>query len=223
MPDESADTSDKSWLRTPLTDSADIVRYYDAWAATYDAELVQWGYTAPVEGARRLRERLTGVGPVLDVGCGTGLTGVALRDEGVASIVGVDLSPVSLEAARATGAYSALLPHDFNGGPLPFPDGAFGAVLCVGVMSYALRPRVLIEDVLRVIRPGGVFVFTHRTDLWDAADFPTLLRALMTNGLASDVTWSEPEPYMPGNPDFADRINIRYVCVWSPVVRPNTR
>ena len=202
---------DKSWLRTPLTDSADIASRYDQWAPTYEKELVEdWDYDAPFEAARLMAERGV-VSPVLDVGCGIGLTGRALRSAGFPVIDGIDISEVSLLVAKASGAYRTLLRHDFNEAPLPFADRTFGAAECIGVMSYALEPKVLLHDMCRVIKSNGTLIFTHRTDLWDAHDFPGVLHRLCAGGQLLDVIWSDPKPYMPGNTDFGDKVLVRYV------------
>ncbi len=210
QPDAHSD-DDKSWLRRPLTDSADIASHYDGWAATYEAELVgEWRYDAPFEAARRLAAMGVG-GPVLDIGCGIGLTGRALRAEGFTDLEGIDLSEASLAVAREGGNYREVRRHDFNEAPLPFPDNHFAAVVCVGVLSYAWDPRKLILDMCRVAQPGGAICFTHRSDLWDEQDFSAVVTGLLDDGHLAEAQWSEPRPYMPGNEDFTDQIGVRYV------------
>lgn len=210
VPDASAE-ADKSWLRTPLTDPVEIANRYDEWVPTYEQQLVgDWNYTAPVEAARLLLER-GAVSPVLDVGCGIGLTGRSLRDAGFVDIDGIDLSPASLATAKTSGAYRTLLRHDFNDAPLPFASKTYASAECVGVLSYATVPANLIRELSRVVVANGTVVFTHRTDLWDEQDFETLLLAMQADRTIRDVVWSDPKPYMPGNVDFADRVLVRYV------------
>ncbi len=51
--------------------------------------------------------------------------------------------------------------HDLNVDPrLPFEDGRFDAVTCCVSVDYLVRPIDVFADVLRVLRPGGVFVCT---------------------------------------------------------------
>jgi predicted TPR repeat methyltransferase len=72
----------------------------------------------------------------LDCSCGTVLTGLALRDVGAqGTILGVDVSLDSQELARTRGVYDEIQTVDLNA-RLPFDDGTFAGVLCVGVMSY---------------------------------------------------------------------------------------
>jgi predicted TPR repeat methyltransferase len=206
----SAPANDDSWLRQPLTSSAEIAQRYDDWASTYNTELVaDWGYDAPVVAAQLLVD--AGVrGAILDVGCGTGLVGRALAERGVDGLIGVDLSAKSLESAASTNAYVALQTHDFNAGSLPFEPNTFDAVICVGVLSYAHDPRSVVADFVRVTRTGGHIVFTHRVDLWDDSGFGDWLVALQDSGHVTAVRWTEPQHYMPGAPDVSD-LQIRYV------------
>ncbi len=51
--------------------------------------------------------------------------------------------------------------HDLNADPrLPFPDGAFDAVLCTVSVEYLTRPETVFRDVGRVLRPEGRFIVT---------------------------------------------------------------
>ncbi len=193
-----------------MTDAAQIAARYDEWAQTYEHELLhEWRYQAPAVAARLLADAGM-VSPVLDVGCGTGLVGRFLNDAGFDTIDGVDLSPASLESARACGVYRELALADFNSGPLPFPDSTYAAVICVGVLSYAVDPGAVVGEFCRLVEPGGRLVFTHRMDLWEQQDFGGILLAHQESGVLHDLAWSEPSEYMPGNEELSD-IRIRYV------------
>ena len=67
---------------------------YDAWASDYDNDLTKWGYDAPTQAASILAQALDGFAEatILDCGCGTGMTGSALRAAGAAgTLLGVDM------------------------------------------------------------------------------------------------------------------------------------
>lgn len=86
---------------------------------------------------------------VLDVGCGTGDFLRELAHRG-ARPVGVDMSLGMLAAAGAGVSVvqgDALL--------LPFPDRRFDAVSCGFVLRNVTSPRTLVEELARVLRPGG--------------------------------------------------------------------
>jgi SAM-dependent methyltransferase len=116
----------------------------------------------------RLLERHVGpAASVLDVGCGTGATTVAVAltpGLKVRKIVGVDPNELSLRAARARWAayqpgdervsFDAIAPNQ----SLPFADNSFDLTLCVSVIEYlgdAPSRELLARELLRVTRPGG--------------------------------------------------------------------
>ena len=80
--------------------------WQDDWADSYDASLVSWGYPAP----RRMAETLAAHGvpstaAILDLGCGTGMSGEALRAHDPSfsgTLTGVDISQKSLDLVAAT-------------------------------------------------------------------------------------------------------------------------
>jgi predicted TPR repeat methyltransferase len=213
---QDANASDEAgWLRTPPTDSAEIASRYNDWAASYESDLVDlWKYQAPVVAANMLAE--TGLaGPVLDIGCGTGLVGRAAHELGFVDVDGTDLSTASIEVAQLSGNYRNITQHDFNECALPADDNTYSAAICVGVMSYAADPIGLIKEVCRVLRPSGRFVFTHRTDLWDAQNLSEKLQSMLSAGAFASLSWTDPQDYMPGNAEYAD-LQIRYVSVQKP-------
>jgi len=103
-------------------------------------------------------------GCVLEVGCGTGtLTLEAKRKTGPSGrVYGIDIIPGMIEKSRRKAA-SADLDADFRLGnidDIPFPDNQFDAVMCsfmIFHMSGEVR-RKGIEEIYRVLKPGGVFV-----------------------------------------------------------------
>src|SRR5262249_7712357 len=79
---------------------------YRQWAATYDTETLSIGYSLPFHiTAWVARYVPIGEGPLLDVGCGTGLSGPALTALGYDDLAGVDLSDDMLKLAASRGAY----------------------------------------------------------------------------------------------------------------------
>ena len=94
--------------------------------------------------------------PLLDLGCGFGEFGGVFFDE--PADVGLDIKRVDLRIARERGPYRHLVQAD--GQRLPFGDGVFASVLSVSVLEHIDDVQQVIAEVWRVLRPGGVFVFT---------------------------------------------------------------
>lgn len=191
---------------------ADVnARGYDELADDYDRQLADWGYEAPERAADMLAahlDRFAGA-RILDCGCGTGLTGEALRAKGAKGVVvGVDVSRHSLELADARKVYDETRDVDLNG-ELPFADNSFDGVLCVGVMTY-VEAEPLFREWTRVVRPGGVVVFTSRDDLFVSRNYAALLERLERQGNWRRIRVSEPMPYLPGNEEFADKVQVIY-------------
>jgi SAM-dependent methyltransferase len=103
---------------------------------------------------------------ILDVGCGTGGTTVALAMSALAAeeVVGIDASREAIDAAAVRALGHGLDPsrvrfaHVDAGMPLPFPDGHFDLVTCVSVLEFigsADARRAFIAEMLRVTRRGG--------------------------------------------------------------------
>lgn len=133
---------------------------YDRWAEVYDEELSENEYRQPQRCAEALMAVLP-PGPkteILDVGCGSGLSGIALHAAGYGVIDGCDFSTGMLEKARLSGAYRRLFEADLNRPPLDAPEAAYDAATCVGVFSFGHVMPDALDDILRVTRPGGALV-----------------------------------------------------------------
>jgi predicted TPR repeat methyltransferase len=158
---------------------------YDRWAEVYDEELGENEYRQPARCAQALAERLA-PGPgvaVLDVGCGSGLSGIALHQAGYGAIDGCDFSTGMLKKAEATGIYRRLFEADLNRPPLDAGDGAYDAAACVGVFSTAhVRPDA-IDEIVRVIRPGGFLVIGLNDNFYRSGGLAGKLDALEAGGL----------------------------------------
>ena len=95
---------------------------------------------------------------VLDLGCGSGYAGRALRDANDAGrVYGLDGSP---EMAHNAASYTddgqvGYLVGDFDA--LPFADGSIDHVWSMEAFYYAPDPHHTLEEIARVLRPGGTF------------------------------------------------------------------
>lgn len=132
---------------------------------------------------------------ILDVGCGTGRDALELARRGVRT-VGVDPSMAMLAVARARrGSVGGPSYVRAAGEALPFPTGAFDAVVIVTTLEFTSDPDALLREVARVTRVGGRIVVgvlgrrgpwaarrrRSRSPLWAGARFFTEedLRAML--------------------------------------------
>lgn len=140
--------------------SEEMREYYDRWAEVYDAELTENEYQQPKRCALALSKCLDNNtdARILDAGCGTGLSGLALRELGYLHIDGCDISTAMLEKAFETGIYSKLFVADLNRPPLDTHDNIYDAVTAVGVFSFGHVMADAIDEFVRVSRPGAPIV-----------------------------------------------------------------
>lgn len=134
---------------------------YDQWAASYDAEVGENGYATPGRCAAALLKYLPDTTtPILDFGCGTGLSGLALKLAGYSTIDGLDPSPEMLEGARAKGLYRNLTQLDVAD-ESPVPPGSYKAIAAIGVIGVGAAPLSTFDKLMRLLPKGGFMVFSY--------------------------------------------------------------
>jgi len=195
--------ADGRLLHAP-TDPVEVRALYDAWADRYEEEVEAWDYRTPTDAAALLRGEQPGAGHVLDVGCGTGRSGRALRDVGFTSVVGCDLSARALAVAARTGVYERLVEVDLQKLPTPFADDEFDALSCVGVLTYVPETDATLREFCRLVRAGGTIVFSQREDVWRERECRVLIDRLVAEGRCGLVHASDPRPYLPKNDEMRD-------------------
>jgi len=116
------------------------------------------------ELARRLPPRPPG--DVLEIACGTGLVTRRLRErlDPALRITATDLSATMPEYAKAQlGAREGIEWREADALKLPFPDSAFGAVVCGFGIMFVPDRRAILEEARRVLVDGGTLLFS----VWD--------------------------------------------------------
>jgi ubiquinone/menaquinone biosynthesis C-methylase UbiE len=114
---------------------------------------------------------------VLDLGCGTGVVTLAAAERGF-RVVGVDHSPEMIEIARrkvdAAGLAERVELEAGEADRLRFGDGEFDGVLCQGLLHHLPELGSCLDEVDRVLKPGGFLYISEPT-----RDATPLKRALL--------------------------------------------
>jgi L-histidine N-alpha-methyltransferase len=194
---------DAIWSRAYRAKTPDDLKsLYADWAATYDDDHEQVGFFGHTLTAAVLARHLTrrDSSRVLDAGAGTGAAGEALSALGFNDLVAADLSEDMLDQARAKGIYTQLVVADLSLPVDSFGDDSFDAATLVGVFSYGQAPAETLDEIIRLVRPGGAIAFTMRTDFHaeDAMGVASRMRELERKGRWLQIECTEPAPYLPG-------------------------
>jgi predicted TPR repeat methyltransferase len=143
---------------------------YTALAATYDEMKAESLMDYP------LLERIQTVvweqlEAIADVACGTGRTGVWLKEHGVRFLDGVDLTEAMLEQARAKGIYRQLWLADLRQTPL----GAHSYdLVSVGLADDHLPELLpLYQEAARLVRPTGYLMLVGYHPFFQLSGIPT--------------------------------------------------
>lgn len=148
--------------RPPASAPAEYVAaLFDGYAKDYEAHLTS---TLRYQVPQALFELWTQTVPeandldVLDLGCGTGLSGALLRPR-ARQLTGIDLSPRMLARARERGIYDRLLEGDIV--QLLAPESAQFDLACgADVFVYIGDLDAVMATLARVLRPGACLVFS---------------------------------------------------------------
>ncbi|WP_432825116.1 methyltransferase domain-containing protein [Dactylosporangium sp. CA-092794] len=144
----------ESWYRS------ESQAFFAARAATWDT---RFGDDLPAYAAAVADAGLAPGGVVADVGCGTGRALPALRGavgpDG--TVIGIDLTPQMLAAARdrAGTCAAALLLADAR--RLPLAGGSVDAVFAAGLVNHLPDVDAGLAELARITRPGGRLVLFH--------------------------------------------------------------
>lgn len=195
---------DRIWKQAYQARSQDdLLRLYESWAERYDDDHEAIGFVGHRVAADTLARHLTegdrAAARVLDAGAGTGAAGVALADLGFRELTAFDLSRHMLARAGEKGIYRELHAGDL-GQPLdPFEVDQFDAAILVGVFSFGQAPAHALEEIHRVVKPGGRIVFTMRTDFFDSDEMGvrSKVEELEERGAWKQLEVTDPQLYLP--------------------------
>jgi SAM-dependent methyltransferase len=130
--------------------------------------------TLPLLGAALDAAHVTTGTRLLDAGCGAGLASVLAALRG-ATVSAIDAAASQVAIARRRLSDADIREADLEN--LPFDDASFDAVIAVNSVFYAASPPAALQELVRVVRPGGRVVVTS----WGKAEqceYAVVIRAL---------------------------------------------
>ncbi|GAA3137303.1 ubiquinone/menaquinone biosynthesis C-methylase UbiE [Kribbella aluminosa] len=128
-------------------------RYWDKHAQGYDKEMAFWDRVAFGDSREWVCSQATG--QVLEVAIGTGLNLGFYPD--TVTLTGIDFSPAMLDiaAARAAQLGRTVTLRQADAQDLPYGDAWFDTVVCTFGLCAIPDPVRAIDEMRRVLRPGG--------------------------------------------------------------------
>ncbi|MCY4541199.1 MAG: methyltransferase domain-containing protein [Rhodobacteraceae bacterium] len=143
-----------------LETAAETQDLYDEWATTYESDVTDHGYETPARCASALASCMDNLSaPVLDFGCGTGLSGQALVAAGFTAIDGADINGAMLELARSKQVYRELIQTSIDN-PIPPEIGVYGAVSAIGSIGIGAAQAPVLEQLLVAMGPSMLLAFS---------------------------------------------------------------
>ncbi|MBV1704782.1 MAG: methyltransferase domain-containing protein [Hyphomicrobiales bacterium] len=150
-----------------------VRRLFDAYATDFDAHL---SGALAYRGPELLRAAVEAAAPgrrfgrMMDLGCGTGLAGVAFASM-ADRIEGADLSPAMLARARGRGLYLALHEADFVAALDRSGEDAFDLVVAADAFVYLGDLAPVLRAAARAMAAGGLIAFTAQAAAQGARPF----------------------------------------------------
>lgn len=162
----------------------DSLALYKDWADTYDEHMQEGlNYLSPRAIADVFAEFVHDkTSEILDIGCGTGLTGAAVTAHGYQTVDGIDISPEMLAEADKKGLYRRLLHGDLTG-PLEIASENYDAAISSGTFTHAHVGAGAFDEIFRVLKPGAVFACTINADIWEESGFGVKIDTLTKAGI----------------------------------------
>lgn len=162
---------------TPSSTENDAKETYDAWAATYEKDTDEHGYKGHVLCMEAFNKAMQseGVFPganknikILDAGAGTGIIGEMLVKQGYTNVDALDISQKMLDIAIKKNVYKRFICAPLSDVCIEqIQTAEYDVTLCAGTIVYGQAKPVALDECIRHVRPGGLFIFSIRTDSFD--------------------------------------------------------
>ena len=136
----------------------DYAQSYDMVASTYDSQWL-WQLRPVTEELLRGLPAELSAGDILDLGCGTGMSTAALEKYYPANpVIGVDISPEMLKVAHQKCIRAKFEEEDILDFLRERLDNSASLIFSGWAIGYSY-PSAIIQEVARILKPGGTFAF----------------------------------------------------------------
>jgi len=185
-------------------------KYYDDWALNYDQTLKKWNYKAPLKAVNVMSLLKENINSNLDLACGTGMFAATLKKNYPnITVDGCDISSQSLKVAKKKKLYRKLIKQSFE--KKINITKKYDSVSMIGSMTYCKKPKKLFLLINDYLKKNGIFIFSHRIDLWKKQNFDSIINNF--NQYFKLIYKSRPLSYLPKNSSFSNKIKIRIVIL----------
>ena len=113
---------------------------------------------------------------IIDIGCGTGLVGLELKNLGFSNYDGIDISQEMIDIAQGRG-YNSLFLGNLNK-LLPIGSNSYDAALCVGVFTHGHVGPERFSELVRIVKPAGIICFTINENVYESQGFDIAIKHL---------------------------------------------
>lgn len=115
---------------------------------------------------------------VIEIGCGEGSGLFSLKQVGFQKLMGFEVSTERLRRAKIKlgKGFSLILGSPI--GDLPIRSGSVDAVVSAATIEHVVNPRAFVEEISRIVRPGGYVVISSDCYMWRIVGLLGLFRSV---------------------------------------------
>jgi len=187
---ELTETHKKEMEKHANFSQGNIKEHYDELCTNYEDIYLRAGFHDPRKNADLVNELFGMVGKpkeeveILDLGCGTGLVGKYLLEDGFKKCVGLDASRGMLNEAEKRNLYTEYI-ELFLGSPETYPENLrnkFDFTTASGILADNHLDCSVFEEMLLSLRTGGIAVFATRTEYLEKYQYGPYMKKLEDDG-----------------------------------------
>lgn len=173
-----------------------VSSFYDTWSDRYDKDVEEQQYAAPVfavdffmEFQKQIPRKNNSFSDIriMDAGCGTGLTGLALQKSGYTNIDGCDISQKMIDVAMETKVYQSLYNDTDINNMSGFADNQYDAVISCGVFTPGHVFPEALKELQRITKKPGFIVLVTRISYYNATNFQEVCDTLKQEGAVHSI------------------------------------